>query len=484
MRRLPLLGVALLLAVVPHTAAFNGHRVTAGPLTLTVEPVSTVTAHDQPADVAVTLASRAGVPLAVRLELTGLIDDCRAVGATRQTVTVPANGRATARFQVLFPDGCHSALYPVHIKATFDDGGKAATAHAIQIVTTEFPDSGRAVKEPAGPVAVPRRGAVALATVKRPVVHWAYLNGKERTMPPGWQGREPESSASFGWGRVARGETRAALHMHPPYVPGPGTVSVEYAVRLPDTRPLRLTFHTAIRDHAEKEPASDGVTFRVWADGRKLFERHSAAKTWTPGEVDLTPLAGRTVRLRLECHPGPKNDTTCDSAYWGDPTITAGPTPRVLTVAESAALVERARVAVATGVATGPDLLVFPLADGSRAASPRCRRPVRRRAGVRHRRAAGASPACRQRQRPASRTLAGTAVLRRIHGVTRGRRTGAADTPPAERRRDGRPDCRRPRRRAGAAAGRHLPAADHRPERRPGRPHRAACLLRPRVLRY
>lgn len=368
MRRLPILALALLLTLVPHTAAFNGHRVSAGPLTLTIEPVATVTAHDQPADVAVTLASKAAGPLPVRLELSGLIDDCRAVGATRQTVSVPANGRATARFQVLFPAGCHSALYPVHVRATFDAEGKPTTAHAIQIVTTEFPAADRRDKEAAGPVVVPRRGAVALTAVKRPVVHWSYLGGKERTMPPGWHGREPESSASFDPQTIARGETRAALHMHPPYVPKAGTIAVEYALRLPDVRPLRLAFFTAIRDHGVKEPPSDGVTFRVWVDGRKLFERHSAAKVWTPGEVDLAPFAGRDVRLRLESHPGPKGDTTCDSSFWGDPTVSAGPAPRVLTPAQLAMQTERARAAVANGVATGTDLFAFRLADGGRAA--------------------------------------------------------------------------------------------------------------------
>lgn len=49
-----------------------------------------------------------------------------------------------------------------------------------------------------------------------------------------------------------------------------------------------------------KAGASDGVTFRVWVDDERVFERHTATKTWLPGEVDLGAWARRTIRLRLE----------------------------------------------------------------------------------------------------------------------------------------------------------------------------------------
>ena len=34
------------------------------------------------------------------------------------------------------------------------------------------------------------------------------------------------------------------------------------------------------------------------------FDRHTDAKQWTPGEVDLSRFAGREILLRLESHPG------------------------------------------------------------------------------------------------------------------------------------------------------------------------------------
>lgn len=365
MRRHLLLLAALLLAHAPHVAGFNGHRVVNGPLVLTIEPLPTVRSHDQPQTVNVTLESKAEA-LQVRLDLTGLVDSCQAIGPTRQTVAVPAKGQATATFRVRFAEGCYSALYPVHVRATFEIDGKPLTAHAIAVVSTAFPDP--APSAASRVIVVPRRGAVALAAAKSQVIHWSYLGQANHTLPAGWHGRVDESFASFDQQKVSRGELRAALHMHPPYRPRAGTISAEYTLRLPDDRPLRLNFFTAIRDTSASEPPSDGVTFRVWGNDRKLFERHSAARVWTPGEVDLTPFAGQEIRLRLESHPGPKGDTTCDSSFWGDPVVSAGPAPRTLTPEQAAGLLARTRRAAAGEAMAGDDLFVFPLADGSRAA--------------------------------------------------------------------------------------------------------------------
>jgi hypothetical protein len=353
-----------------HAIAFDGNRATAGPVTVLIEHLPTVSERDRPQDVTVTLTSAASAPLTVRLELKGLVDECRAVGPARRDVVVPAGGTATAGFQVLFPKGCHSALYPVHIWASLEHGGQPVTAHAVEIVTTDFTAADRRDAKPAEleAVAVPRRGDVALTALHTQHVSWAYLGRPAEALPPGWEGREPTSFATFGRETVTRGETLAALAMHPPYRPRAGTIFAEYRLRLPDTRPLRFTFFNALRDNRPDEPPSDGVTFRVWVDDRKLFERHSDTKVWLPGEVDLSPFAGQEVRLRLESHPGPRGDTTCDLSYWGDPVVSAGTGPRPLTAEEREGLLARARGAVADGRAGGTDLFLFPLASGCRAA--------------------------------------------------------------------------------------------------------------------
>ncbi|MFN3420539.1 MAG: hypothetical protein ACK40X_02270, partial [Armatimonadota bacterium] len=60
-----------------------------------------------------------------------------------------------------------------------------------------------------------------------------------------------------------------------------------------------------------------------------LYEHHSDSKIWVPARVDLSQFAGQRITLRLEVHPGPKNDTTCDLAFIGEPYLVAGRTPTV-----------------------------------------------------------------------------------------------------------------------------------------------------------
>jgi len=153
---------------------------------------------------------------------------------------------------------------------------------------------------------------------------------RTRRRPVGWQGYDRETGATFAVRTVSRdGVSLPAIAIHPPYRGGKGPVWGEYALELPDCRPIVLEFRTAIRDHAAHEPPSDGVEFKVLAtpaggDERELFRRFSDAKTWQPASVDLAPFAGKRISLKLWAGPGPKGDTTCDSGFWGGPTIIVG----------------------------------------------------------------------------------------------------------------------------------------------------------------
>ncbi|MBN1442247.1 MAG: hypothetical protein JXA90_06035, partial [Planctomycetes bacterium] len=166
-----------------------------------------------------------------------------------------------------------------------------------------------------------------------------FREEKPVVQPAGWLGSDPGTRASVGLATVVRGSSREAIAVHPPWFEGrAGTATLEFPLRLPDAKPIRLRFATAIRDHDEArgEPASDGVTVRAralpWdapdgAEGEVLFERHSAAKTWEEADVDLARFAGKAIRLQLEVHPGPRNDTTCDQAFIAEPSVIAGTPP-------------------------------------------------------------------------------------------------------------------------------------------------------------
>lgn len=338
--------------------AFDGHRVTEGTLTLTISDIASVTRYDTPQPVGVTLSNASESLLDVTLEMKGLVDDCQAVGETKRRVTVPPKGTATAEFQFACGRGTYSALYPIHVEARFGN----QTAHAVQIFETKFSLEKTSTEFTAN--RVPTSGAFALANFKSHRVAWAYVGEPLVYLPVGWSGSDTVSSASFGRGTITRGgETRQAIIMHPPYRPRAGTVFAEYRLKLPPITPIRLSFFNAIRDSMPKEGKSDGVTFRVWVGEEKIFERHTDSKTWLPGEADLSAFAGKEILLRLESHPGPKNNTVCDSSYWGDPVLVVGPPPKVLTDAERQELFARARKALAGE----KELFVFNLDGGCRA---------------------------------------------------------------------------------------------------------------------
>lgn len=316
---------------------FDGHKVTEGPVTLVIGDMGSVSKTETPVPVSVTVSNSGPHTVVVALELKGLLDDCRTIGEVKKKVSVEAKKQITTNFQFVMRKGSYSAHYPVHVNATFASEGKTLLAHAVQVFETQFEptapkDSTAPGLWPVNPV--PSAGALALALLKTHRFGWNHFDKPEHYQPVGWQGSVTESSASLGRAATARGETRQSLNMHPTYRGGAGLSFVDYRLKMPQTQPIHLSFYNAIRDSNPKEPASDGVTFRVYANGKMLFDRHTDAKAWLSGDVDLSPFAGQEIVLRLESHPGPKKNTVCDSSYWGDPTVVVGTPPRTMSAEE------------------------------------------------------------------------------------------------------------------------------------------------------
>jgi hypothetical protein len=365
-----------MLALPTGAFAWNGQQVTEGDLTVLIEEVPTVTERDTPVPVQVTLTNNGAAPIAGTLEVRDMVDDSHVVGEAKKAFEVAANGTASVGFAVRFGADTYSALYPVHVYADFTQGGEKRTAHAVRIVTTDFrePEVTSDTPTPMDEVIVPKRGALALWTTGKQRVTWAYYDQPPKYKAAGWRGSDSASRANFDITAVTRGETKAAIQMHPPWQPGGGPIYADYLVKLPDTRPLKLTFANAIRDNTAQEPPSDGVLFRVWAaegisadSPQLLYENFTDTKRWAPGEADLTPYAGTTILLRLESNPGPNRNTTCDSSYWAEPTIIAGE-PEVATdrpsLAEAAAESTRVGRSLLSGEARPDNKLTFVLGKG------------------------------------------------------------------------------------------------------------------------
>ncbi|MBN1124893.1 MAG: hypothetical protein JXA82_07790 [Sedimentisphaerales bacterium] len=359
--------VLMLLFILPlKVGAFNGHIVAEGPVRLEIGQIEGVVAYDTPYPVTVTVSNSGNAVIDGKIRLAGLVDEWRAVGATEKAVTVEPGRSQTITFQVAAGKGAYSALYPVHVYAGFRHGDTEYKLHAVQVFETQFPSTQSEQPREIPTVSIPAKGTVFLTNLKTQQVAWQFFGQPLVRMPVGWKGSVEPSRASFSIHPVSRGATKQAIDMHPAWYGGRGNVFVGYKLKLSEEKPILFSFANAIRDNNENEPASDGVTFRVWVDEEKVFERHTDSKVWLPGTVDLSQYAGRTILLRLESHPGPKNDTTCDSSYWGEPAITVGKPPRILSDQERQAMAKKAVKMLSTGKTTKDQELFFLLDDGYR----------------------------------------------------------------------------------------------------------------------
>lgn len=333
------LGYLSFFALLPSMVfAWSGHEVRSGALKVLIEEVPEITERGEPVPVQVSLENLGDAVFTGIVEFGELVAGTHVVGVSRKKFAVASGEKIALEFDIAFGKETYSALYPVHFVADFVQKGKAMSAHAVRIVSTNFKEKDD-FDEPT-PVElnkVPEIGVLPLWTLRTHRVAWRYYDGAMHYKKSGWMGSDSVSRATMQVGTVTRDETKTAIQMHPPWMPGGGTIFCDYLLKLPQTKPLKLTFANAIRDHWEDEPPSDGVLFRVWATVRSsdltdrsindlelLYENFTDAKSWSPGEVDLSKYAGRTIILRLESHPGPNKDTTCDSSYWAEPMVIAG----------------------------------------------------------------------------------------------------------------------------------------------------------------
>ena len=100
---------------------------------------------------------------------------------------------------------------------------------------------------------------------------------------------------------------RRAHVIHCPWRRGPGSVRLEYALELPDEKPIVLTFGIAMRPDVVGK--SDGVTFiaDLCEDVlcRRLMAEHYTKGEWKDFRFDLSEYAGRRIHLGFQVEPGP-----------------------------------------------------------------------------------------------------------------------------------------------------------------------------------
>jgi hypothetical protein len=332
MRHFSRLAAALVLLLAPMSAvAFNPPEDASGTVKLRIEAPAVVESATLPFAAAVVIENTGTEPVSGQVRFYGT-DDWATVPAAAQSFKAEPGAPLRLEYTVTPSAGAYNARYPLHAEATLDApvAGRDSL-HAILIAEMRRPDPPRPTTELAWkPWPVDGTAAKALLRFPARRAVWQVLGGVVHTTAPGWQGADPVTGTAVDFStQRTHPDGRDTLMMHPCWRGGAGTVLAEFALQLPAT-PCRLTFANAIRETQPGEPASDGVTFRVrvlpfdapeGAFGEVAFEQTTDAKTWLDGEADLSKWAGQAVRLQLESHPGPKNETTCDESHWGNPML-------------------------------------------------------------------------------------------------------------------------------------------------------------------
>ena len=330
------------------TMAFNPPEDQTGPVKIRIDAPQEVTYSSEPFAVRVLVENLTASPIRGTLWMKG-IDPFDVEPSSDKPVPFVLEAKQSNSFAFTFHGNKppNNAIYPLHAYARIIPDTTEQVAHAIALVTV-LSTSNRSLQLPWKPFEVPSNSISPLLEIPLHRSLIQVTGASLRALPIGFVGEDTTSKAFFGKPEHAEHlEAHSALLIHPPWANGQlGSALIEYPVQLPSGQPIRLQFSNAIRDSAPGEPVSDGVTFRVRIApysstpsptpvlGDVVFECHTAAKTWQPGETDLSPYAGKAVLIQLESHPGPQNNTTCDASYWADPQLITG-TPPVQTETSS-----------------------------------------------------------------------------------------------------------------------------------------------------
>ena len=129
---------------------------------------------------------------------------------------------------------------------------------------------------------------------------------------------EGDKPAETAPGALAKAETGGAL--------APEDLRLEYALVVPNKRPVVLSFGIAMRpDITEK---SDGVTFSLFIgkpdSPAQVFREHYTRAEWRDFDIDLSPFAGKEVLVRFQTEPGEARNPGFDFSLLGDPKFIVG----------------------------------------------------------------------------------------------------------------------------------------------------------------
>ena len=305
-----------------------------GPITAQIVSPSEVNEINKPFSISVKIENKEDNPVEGTVKI-GVIDDWVAEPSDLPFI-LNSKGDSTLEFTITPGTHTYNALYPIHAYINYKLDNKECQLHPILILQANIPDPPKPnLSVPWKPYEIHPDSAISLNGLQIYRVVLRVFGEGPQIVAVGNTGSDMRTKACwYNGGKYARGDIRRAIEMHPPWFNNlTGTIYTEFPIKLPEKEPITLKFANAIRDNVSPEPPSDGVTFRVRIlpfsapdgdEGEIVYEKHTTAKVWEEGEVDLSRFAGQTIRIQLESHPGPQNNTTCDHSYWGEPILTVG----------------------------------------------------------------------------------------------------------------------------------------------------------------
>jgi hypothetical protein len=167
----------------------------------------------------------------------------------------------------------------------------------------------------AGVPIVPDEPVMQLDEIGWYVVGYAYRGQEERLFPAGWSGYfEERTGVACQPAGVVNG--KRAFLLHCPWRGGTGVAFQTFTFRLPKAKRVFLRGFTAMRPDIVNR--SDGATFRVFVNGKKMMEEHRTDAQWKPFHIDLSPYMEQTVTLRFETDPGPSDNPSFDFSLWAE----------------------------------------------------------------------------------------------------------------------------------------------------------------------
>ena len=299
---------------------------------------------DQPLVFTVHLVNKSDAPVSGMVKV-AMHDDWSLAAPSGFEVALPPGKEWRGSCKAVAKDDVLSALYPIHARFSFKHDKDQTTLHPVAVFKAQKAVSS-VVSAPPG-VLRPGAGRWPL-TGFTPHVVARERNDQVIQLPADFNGGDPVSGATLVRDEVSCDGVRMhSLSFHPPWKGGCGNLWSDYKMDLPANLPVRFKFSMAIRRSAPGEPLSDGVAYRVQIlqkdkAQKTLFECFTDSKRWQPGAVDLSAYAGESITLRLWNGPGPRNDTTCDNGFWGNPLLEVGEVSAPDTDAEWAARVQKA----------------------------------------------------------------------------------------------------------------------------------------------